>query len=88
MTTWVGQPDGAWAFTAGTPATYASSRGTTRGFCPSCGSPLFYRSDNVPGETHFYAALLAEPDRVTPTAHYHYGERLAWLHLPDDLPRK
>lgn len=88
FTTWMGQADGTWRFVGDQPVTYASSPGTERGFCGRCGTPLFYRSQRFPGETHFYAALLDDPGAVQPQAHYHSAERLAWVHLADDLPRK
>ncbi|PJI84537.1 hypothetical protein BC777_3598 [Yoonia maricola] len=86
MTTWIGHPNGAWRFVGTTPASYESSPGTTRGFCPTCGSPMFFRTTRFPDEVHFYAALLAEPDKVVPMAHYHADEKLSWLHLADRLP--
>jgi hypothetical protein len=68
------------------PSVYPSSPGNARGFCPRCGSPLFYRSSRHPGECHFYAALLDAPDQVVPQMHVHRDEALSWLHLDDDLP--
>ena len=88
MTTWIGQENGRWTFTGATPQSYDSSPGTTRGFCPTCGTPVFYRTDRFPNETHFYAALLTDPTAVKPTTHFHSAEHLPWLHLGDDLIRK
>ena len=79
MTTFIGQPDGFWRWTGAPPATYRSSPGVTRRFCATCGSPLFYRSDTQPGEVHFYAALLDDPEAVTPSEAFHTDERLAWM---------
>ena len=76
MTIWIGQENGRWAFTGAKPQTYDSSTGSTRGFCATCGTPIFYRSDRHPAETHFYAALLTDPTTVAPTTHYHSTERL------------
>ena len=88
ITTFIGHPDGHWSFTKGTPAEFASSPQVTRAFCPSCGSPIFYRSAQIPGETHFYATLLDDPVPLSPTVHWHYDEALPWLHVTDDLPKK
>lgn len=88
MTTWIGQENGTWAFLGTEPVHFQSSEGNQRGFCPSCGSPMFYRSDRYPNETHFYAALLTDPDAVIPTAHFHSDEKLSWLHLNDGLRLK
>lgn len=86
MTTWIGHPNGQWRSTGATPAEYESSPGTKRGFCPTCGSPLFFRATRYPEEMHFYAALLTDPNAVTPQRHYHADERLSWLLLADGLP--
>lgn len=84
----MGQENGYWKFTGAAPVTYESSAGNMRGFCRTCGSPLFYRSDQFPNETHFYAALLDHPEGVEPEAHFHADEMLAWIHLTDGLPRR
>lgn len=88
FTTWIGQENGFWAFTGIEPVRYESSPGNQRGFCGICGSPMFYRSDRYPNETHFYAALLEDPASVEPAAHSHADEMLAWVHLSDGLPRE
>ncbi len=85
--TFIGFPTDRVAFTAGTPATYASSPGVRRSFCGDCGTPIAYEADRFPGEIHLYVCTLADPAAVTPTAHVYAGERLAWLHLKDGLPR-
>ncbi|MEM8693276.1 MAG: GFA family protein [Pseudomonadota bacterium] len=81
MTTWIGQQNGTWRWTGADPAIYSSSPGVTRGFCATCGTPLFFHSDRWPDETHFYAALLTDPTLVTPQTHYHLDEKLSWLHV-------
>ncbi|MEO1421864.1 MAG: GFA family protein [Pseudomonadota bacterium] len=83
FTTWIGQQNGAWRWSGAEPRLYASSAGVERGFCGTCGTPLMYRSDRFPEETHFYAALLTDPSDVTPTTRYFEEERLAWIHLED-----
>ncbi|WP_172297508.1 GFA family protein [Pseudoruegeria sp. HB172150] len=88
FTTWIGQENGRWSFTGTEPVAYASSAGNTRGFCGTCGSPMYYRSERYPNEVHFYAALLEDPEAVEPAAHFHAGEMLRWVHLADSLPRK
>ena len=71
----------------GETAVYASSPGNERGYCPSCGAQMFYRSERWPEETHLYAATLDDPAQFVPEAHYHYAERLPWLNIVDVLPR-
>ena len=87
MTTFVSVPDAALAW-LGEPVCYASSPGVERGFCGRCGSPVFYRHDAKPDETHLYAALLDDPGAVTPEGHDFVDERVAWMHpLPDPQPK-
>ena len=83
MTTFVSVPNAQLSWD-GTPATYASSPGVSRGFCPTCGSAMFFRYDEKPEETHVYAALLTDPDAVTPEGHDFLEERIGWM---DPLPR-
>jgi hypothetical protein len=84
----MGQENGRWKFLGDMPVSYESSPGNTRGFCGKCGSPMFYRSERYPNETHFYAALLDFPQSVEPGTHFHADEMLPWVHLTDDLPRR
>lgn len=86
FTSFFGVADGAWRWTGTEPASYASSPGVMRMFCPTCGSPMAFRADRFPGEIHFYAATLDDPTPYQPTRHYHAGERLPWVHLTDGLP--
>ncbi len=58
-----------------------------RRHCPTCGTQITYTADDWPGEVHFYAATLDDPAAFVPQAHYHYGERLPWIEIADDLPR-
>jgi len=88
FTTWIGQENGRWRFIGSEPVRYHSSPGNIRGFCGTCGSPMFYQSDRYPNETHFYAALLDNPGDVEPEAHFHAEEMLRWVHLADDLPHR
>lgn len=88
VATFIGHPDGHWRWTGQAPARYLSSPGVTREFCPVCGSAVTYRSAQIPGETHFYAALLEDPSAVTPTVHWHYDEHLPWPHITDDLDKR
>ena len=87
FTTWIGHKNGNWRWTGDEPVTYESSPGAERGFCGTCGTPLFFRADRYPGETHFYAALLRAGADVQPTLHYHSQEQVPWIELSDRLPR-
>ena len=88
FTSFLGVADGHWQWTSEAPATYNSSAGVWRDFCPVCGSQMAYRASRFPGEVHFYAASLDDPAAYAPTQHFLSAEMLPWVHLADRLPRK
>ena len=67
---------------------YQSSPDSRRAFCGTCGAPVAYAADRYPDEIHFYAALLDDAADFAPQGHVHWDERLPWVHLADDLPKK
>ncbi len=85
--TYVGYPAAAVAWTGTPPASYASSPGVERRFCPRCGSPMSFAGERWPGEIHLFAASFLEPAAFAPQVHVHAAEQLAWVHLDDGLPR-
>jgi hypothetical protein len=59
----------------------------TRGFCPTCGSPVFLTFAPAPGLFTVHAASLDEPGRFEPQI-VTYAERgHAWDHLDPSLPK-
>jgi len=67
---------------------HRSSPEAERGFCKQCGSSLFFRSENWPGEVHVARANLeGELDRM-PQAHVFYDTHVPWFEVNDGLPRK
>ena len=58
-----------------------------RHFCPHCGSPLAYQSNERATEIDLYALTLDDPSAFAATVHVHWNEHLPWLHLNDGLPR-
>ena len=87
FTTFVGVDDGQWRWTGAEPRAYESSPGVQRFFCGTCGAPMAYRPKGG-GEIHFYAAGLDDPEAFPPERHVFHSERLSWVHLADDLPKK
>jgi predicted N-acetyltransferase YhbS len=67
---------------------YESSPGIFRSFCPRCGSPLTYQSDVRTHEIDLYALTLDRPEDFAADMHVMWNERLPWLHVADDLPKK
>ncbi|CDX19350.1 conserved hypothetical protein [Mesorhizobium sp. ORS 3324] len=65
---------------------YESSPNTFRGFCPSCGTRLYFRSDRWPDEVHVHAATLTDPDDYQPDAQVLMRSRLKWLDRLPSIP--
>lgn len=74
---WIGDPS----------VCVSSGAKVQRFFCGGCGSQLSYQSDRWPDEVHLYAAALEDPRSFVPQAHFHWSERLPWLHIYDTLPK-
>lgn len=73
----------------GTPATWASSSIAERGFCATCGTPLFLRDfSEPPGACELMIATLDDPEMAPPEYHYGVESQVGWLKLADGLPRK
>ncbi len=86
-TIFIGVPLARFRFTGAEPQTYASTPGTIRRFCGTCGSPVSFEAERYPDEIHIYAAAMEDPDAYPPECHVHTAEQLAWFETLDDLPR-
>jgi len=75
-------------FSPDVPPGFESSPGVLRRFCQRCGTPISYEADSHEGELHLHVSGFERPEDFSPDRHVFYSERLAWLHLGDDLPRK
>ena len=67
---------------------YESSQGGSRGFCSTCGSPMFFKSGRWPGELHIARVLFSEPVGQEPQVHAYHDAHVSWVSLADNLPRK
>lgn len=74
-----------WSKTA--PASYHSSPGVTRCFCPRCGTPLSYQANKYPDEIHINIGVFDRPGDLVPRAHFHVAEKVAWFETADHFPR-
>ena len=81
-----GAPSLAWAifraadfaFTRGTPATFASSPGVERGFCSRCGTTLTYSGSDRTNVADVTTATLDDPDAFVPTKEIWLEEKIGW----------
>ncbi len=74
-------------FTKSAPKTYASSQEAERGFCGTCGTPICFKAEYIPGLIDITIGSLDRPDSVKPEFHYWYSEHLGWVDFADGLPR-
>lgn len=66
---------------------FESSPGTFRGFCPSCGTRLYFRSTQWPGEIHLHAATLSDPKTYEPTDEVVLRSKAPWLNHMEQIPK-
>ncbi len=69
----------------GSPGWFASSSAARRGFCPACGTPLFFQ---LTGDHKIWitGGSLDDPSLAPPRAHYGAESRHPWMVLAHDLP--
>ena len=65
----------------------AINPGVTRTFCATCGSSLTGRYAYLPGQVYISMGVVDQANEYAPRIHTHESERLAWLHIDDDLER-
>jgi hypothetical protein len=58
-----------------------------RSFCNRCGTPIAYVDDRLENQTYFTLGAMDSPASYKPTHHSHVRSQLAYLHMPDGLPR-
>ncbi|MES2754773.1 MAG: GFA family protein [Pseudomonadota bacterium] len=71
---------------SGTPVSYASSPGTARQFCGTCGTGLFFINEAVfPNQTDIQAGTFDDKDAFPPQAHIQVADAPAWQGTHGDL---
>jgi hypothetical protein len=60
---------------------YSSSPGVVRSFCGACGSPISYRGDRWPGETHLAVCAFDDAAAMAPASDHLAEEKLPWSAL-------
>jgi hypothetical protein len=84
---WAAFPAASFSWTAGAPASYASSLHGTRSFCARCGSFLVFASTKSPAEVSVNTASFDSPDAFPPRKHIFVESKISWLQIEDRLPR-
>jgi hypothetical protein len=63
-----------------------SGNNITRGFCANCGSPLYSRSEGMPGIILLKAGALDEPEHFKPGVSIYTSRAPSWDQPPASLP--
>jgi len=87
VATFVSFPLSEFVVTKGTLSDYESSPGVMRSFCNKCGSPMTYRSKNMPTEIHVFLGSLENPEEFPAQLQVFCAEKLPWLSIDDQIPK-
>lgn len=60
----------------------------TRSFCGTCGSPISYEHTQWPDRIDLSTGLFDDVAALVPTEHIWCANKLPWLNIQDELPRK
>jgi len=66
---------------------YQSSHHTRRGFCPKCGTRLYYHDKRWGNEMHVMAATLDDQSLYQPHCQSMLREKAPWLDRLDHIPQ-
>ncbi len=58
----------------------------SRGFCPTCGSPIYSKNSGMPGMVFPRASGLDDPDVITPQMVVYTSRAPAWDNIDPALP--
>ncbi|MEP5569748.1 MAG: GFA family protein [Halioglobus sp.] len=88
LVTWVGVPEKSFSVESVEHlGWHKSSDKAERGFCRQCGSSLFFRSEQWPGEMHIVRTNIDGDIDREPTGHVFWDTHVEWLKFEDDLPK-
>jgi hypothetical protein len=59
----------------------------SRGFCPTCGAPIFSKNSGMPGMVFLRASSLDDSNAVTPQMVVYASRAPTWDHMDPSLPR-
>jgi hypothetical protein len=87
--TWVGFESGQVNLTRGEDRLewFDSSAGAQRGFCKTCGSSLFFRSERWEGELHIAMGCLDEAIDRQPQANVFFDTHVDWMPIDETLKK-
>ncbi len=90
-TAWAGFDKSKFRLLKGRIEIHESSPGVLRGFCRHCGTSLTYQKnpkvlEGALDDVYVLTRTLDDPSAYPPDEHVHYGERVSWFNVDDELP--
>lgn len=66
---------------------FESSPGKQRCFCKNCGSPIFSKTEKLPGVVRIRVGTIDGDINTKPLAHFYVAHKASWFQITDDLPQ-
>lgn len=66
---------------------FESSPGKRRCFCKNCGSPVYSKTEKLPGVVRIRAGTLDGDLDTAPQAHFYVKYKANWFTIGDELPQ-
>lgn len=87
MVGWIAYKEDQVTVLSGDLTTYEGKTGSLRQFCPTCGTGLFFRNEDVlPGIVDVQSGTLDNPEEAPPQIHIQCAERISWVRDLASLP--
>ena len=84
-------PDSSFRVVKGETSTYTktadSGTDIDRVFCPKCGTPVWWVSDNFPGQVILTISGLDNPEAFTPVREIWTKSAVSWSHIPEGIDK-
>lgn len=88
VVTWVSVPAASFRVVKGRLRTWQSSGKAERQFCPDCGAQVTFQYLAKRDSIDVTAATLDDAGKVAPQEQVWWDDRVPYLHVEDDLPRR
>ena len=66
---------------------FESSPGKQRVFCKNCGSPIFSKTEKLPGVVRIRVGTLDGDINTKALAHFYVAHKANWFQITDNLPQ-
>lgn len=66
---------------------FESSPGKQRCFCKNCGSPIYSKTNKLPGVVRIRVGTLDGDIDTNPIAHFYVAHKANWFQITDGLPQ-